>query len=195
MSSPTAPSRFTVPGASGASIPLTAEPDVDRTASMGTLVKDATAQVSTLVRSEIELAKLEVTESVKSGLRGGIFFAVAGVIGLFSLWFFFFMIGEILDIWLPRWAAFTIVFAIMVLAAGALGFLGYRKLKQIKKPEQTIASLNQTAETLKSAASGSTASGSVSSAAPGTAGSAASGSAASGSGATSVASGSTAAAS
>ena len=43
------------------------------------------------------------------------------------------MIGEILDIWLPRWAAFTIVFFLMVVIAGALAFLGYRKVKQTRK--------------------------------------------------------------
>jgi len=37
---PTPPNRFTVPGSNGASIPLVAEPAVDRNASMGDLVKD-----------------------------------------------------------------------------------------------------------------------------------------------------------
>ena len=46
-------------------IPMVAEPDVDRSASLGNLVKEASTQVSTLVRAEIELAKLEVTKSLK----------------------------------------------------------------------------------------------------------------------------------
>ena len=149
---PHSTNRLTVPGAANAAIPLVTEPDVDRSASMGTLVKQATEHMSTLVRSEIELAKMEVTASVKNGVRGGIFFGLAAAIGFFSLFFFFFMIGEILDIWLPRSLAFAIVFVIMLLAAGALAFLGLRKVKQIKKPEQTIASLNETAATLKYAA-------------------------------------------
>ncbi len=133
-------------------IPLVAEPDVDPTASMGQLVKDATTHLSTLVRSEIELAKVELTAEIKTGVRGAVFFISAGAIGLFSLFFFFFMIGEILAIWLPRWAAFTIVFFLMVLMAGALAFLGYRKVKQIGKPERTISTLTDSAAALKAAA-------------------------------------------
>jgi len=151
----TPPNQFTVPGSTGASIPLVAEPAVDRTASMGTLVKDVSTHMSTLIRSEIELAKLEITETVKTGATGGVFFAVAGAIGFFSLFFFFFMLGEILDIWLPRSAAFAIVFVLMLLLAGAFAFLGLRKVKKVKKPEKTIASLEQTAAALKSAATNS----------------------------------------
>lgn len=135
-----------------ASIPLVAEQDVDRTASIGTLVKDASTHLSTLVRSELELAKLELTASVKQGLRGSIFFAAAAAIALFSLFFFWFMIGEIIAIWLPRWAAFTIVFFVMLAMAGALGFLGLKRVKKIGKPEKTISSLSDTASALKHAA-------------------------------------------
>ena len=152
---PTPPNQFTVPGSTGASIPLVAEPAVDRGASMGTLVKDVSTHMSTLIRSEIELAKLEITETVKTGATGGVFFAVAGVIGAFSTFFFWFMVAWILDIWLPTWAAFTIVFFVMVLMAALFGFLGWRKVKKIKKPEKTIASLEQTAAALKTAATGS----------------------------------------
>ena len=133
-------------------IPLVAERDVDRTASIGTLVKDASTQMSTLVRAEIELAKTEITQSVKQGAVGGVFFVIAGAIGVFSLFFFWFMVGEIFTTFLPRWLAFTIVFVLMVLIAAALGYLGVRRVKKVKKPEQTIASLGQTAQALKSAA-------------------------------------------
>ncbi len=148
---PQPPVNYTASG-SRPYIPLVAEQDVDPGASVGALVKDATVHMSTLVRSEIELAKLEVTASLKTGVRGAIFFILAGAIGVFSLFFFWFMIGEILDIWLPRWAAFTIVFFVMIAMAGALAFLGWKKVKKIGKPERTIASLSETATTLKSAA-------------------------------------------
>ncbi len=134
------------------SIPLTPEVDVDRDSSIGTLVKEAASQVSTLVRAELELAKLEVVASAKQGVVGAVFFIIAGVIGLFSLFFFWLMIGEVLAIWLPRWAAFTIVFFAMLVIAGALVFLGIKKVKKITKPERTITSLQDTASTLRQAA-------------------------------------------
>jgi len=152
---PTPPNQFTVPGSTGASIPLVAEPTVDRTESIGALVKDVTTHMSTLVRSDIYLAKLAITETVKTGATGGVFFAIAGLIGAFSMFFFWFMIGWILAIWLPNWAAFTIVFFLMLIFAGLFAFLGLRKIKKIKKPEKTIASLEQTAAALKTAATGS----------------------------------------
>lgn len=132
-----------------AAIPLT---DVDARmagqGSIGSLVKDATTQVSTLVRAEVELAKAEVTAEVKKGVRGGIFFAVAGVIGLFSAFFFFFTIAELLSEFLPRWAGFGIVFLAMVVVAGIAAFLGYRKVKTLGKPEKTIDAVKDNAKVL-----------------------------------------------
>ena len=152
MASPTSPSGADVPPVLP-SIPLapeTATPAHDQ--SIGGLVREVTTHLSTLVRSEIELAKVELTAEIKTGARGAIFFIVAGAIGLFSLFFFFFMLAEIIAIWLPQWAAFTIVFFLMVLMAGALAFLGYRKVKQIGKPERTISTLTDSAAVLKAAA-------------------------------------------
>jgi hypothetical protein len=119
---------------------------------MGDLVKEATVHLSTLIRSEIELAKLELTASVKQATQGSAFFAAAAATVLFSLFFFWFMVGEILAIWLPRWAAFTIVFVLELLIAALLGYLGLQRMKKIRKPELTISELQQTAVTLKEAA-------------------------------------------
>lgn len=134
-----------------ADIPMVAERDVDRAASMGNLVKDASTHMSTLVRAEIELAKSELTQSVKQGVVGGVFFAIAATVGLFSMFFFWFMIADVLDIWLPRWLASTIVFVLMLLMAGACVFLGIKKIKKVKKPQQTIDSLGQAKDSLAAA--------------------------------------------
>lgn len=150
---PQRPTSYTPARSGRPEIPLVAEPEVDTSESIGALVKDATVHLSTLVRSEIELAKLELTATVKTGLRGAIFFIGAALIGVLALIFVWFVLAEVLDIWLPRWAAYLIVLGVMFLMAGALAFLGIRKVKQLKKPERTIASLTETAATLKSAAS------------------------------------------
>jgi uncharacterized membrane protein YqjE len=116
--------------------------------SIGNLVKEATAHVSTLVRAEVELARAEVTAEVKKGLQGSIFFIVALVIVLFSLFFLFFTIAEVIAIWLPEWAGFAITFGIMILAAGLFGLLGYLRVRKIRKPERTISSLKESAQVL-----------------------------------------------
>ena len=146
MATPTSPNGTEVPPVLP-SIPLSKEP-APADQSIGALVRDVTAHVSTLVRSEVELAKAEVTSEVKKGVQGSIFFIVALVIALFSLFFLFLAIGEVLDIWLPRSAAFGIVFGIMVLAAGAAALIGYLRVKKIRKPERTISSLRDTAQVL-----------------------------------------------
>jgi hypothetical protein len=43
----------------------------------------------------------------------------------------------------------------MLLMAGLFALLGLRKVKKVRKPERTIASLEQTAAALKTAATGS----------------------------------------
>jgi uncharacterized membrane protein YqjE len=131
------------------SIPLAPEPipSTDEK-SIGGLVSEATKHVSTLVRAEVELARSEITAEVKKGLQGSVFFIVALTILLFSLFFLFFTLAELLAIWLNRAAAFGIVFAVMLLAAGLFGFLGYRRVRKIKAPERTISTLKESAQVL-----------------------------------------------
>ncbi|WP_345346345.1 phage holin family protein [Rhodococcus olei] len=135
------------------SIPLT---DVDAhgpgPATIGDLVKDATAQVSTLVRAEVELAKAEVTGEVKKGLQGSLFFILALSVLVFSAFFFFFFLAELLDLWVPRWLAFLIVFLLMVVVTAILALLGYLRVRKLRAPEKTIDSLRQAATVLPQAA-------------------------------------------
>lgn len=126
------------------SIPLS---DVDTHAagqgSIGNLISDATAQMSSLFRAELELAKTELAGEAKKGAIGGGLFGVAGVIALYSSFFFFFFIAALLSIWLEPWAAFLIVFLVMIVIAAGLAFFGYQKVKKIGAPKKTIASVNE----------------------------------------------------
>ncbi|MFE3546874.1 phage holin family protein [Nocardia sp. NPDC059177] len=132
------------------SIPLT-DANPPGSASIGSLVRDATEQMSTLVRAEVALAKAEVTAEVRKGLTGSVFFILALTVLLFSSFFFFFFLAELLDVWLYRWAAFLIVFALMVVTTALLAFLGYLKVRKLRAPQKTIGSLKQTAEVLPAA--------------------------------------------
>ncbi|WP_132875411.1 phage holin family protein [Tamaricihabitans halophyticus] len=118
--------------------------------SIGDLVKDASSHVSTLVRAEIELARAEITSEVKKGLKGSVFFIAALTVLMFSLFYLFFALAELLyDIGLYRSAAFGIVFLLMLLTAGLLAFLGWRKVRKIRAPQRTISSMKETAAALK----------------------------------------------
>jgi len=131
-------------------IPLT-DPNVTASGdpTIGSLVRDASAQVSSLVRAEVELAKAETMRDVKKAATGSAFFAVAGVVALYSSFFFFFFLTWLLNVWLPMWAASLIVFILMLVVAGAAAFFGYLKVKRIKGPQKTIASLKESQSILK----------------------------------------------
>ncbi|MEV6772617.1 phage holin family protein [Nocardia sp. NPDC051030] len=124
------------------SIPLS-DVDTHESASIGSLVRDATEQMSTLVRAEVALAKAEVTGEVKKGLQGSVFFIAALTVLLFSSFFFFFFLAELLDVWVYRWLAFLIVFLLMIVATAALAFFGYLKVRRLRAPEKTIESLKE----------------------------------------------------
>jgi membrane protein implicated in regulation of membrane protease activity len=118
-------------------------------ASIGTLVQSAMADMSTLIRNEIELAKSEVTASVK---RGGIsiaMFAVAGVMLAFAGLFFFVLVAEALALVLPRWAAYGIVTLFLIIVAGIAALIGKRMISRLEKPERTIESLRELPEVMR----------------------------------------------
>jgi hypothetical protein len=119
--------------------------------SIGHLVKDATTHLSTLVRAEVELAKAEVTGEIKKGIKGSIFFIIALTVLLYSSFFLFFALAELLaDLGIVRSGAFGIVFGLMLLVAGLCGFLGYRKVRALRAPQRTIDSFKETAAALTS---------------------------------------------
>ena len=117
-------------------------------ASLGELVRDAATHFSTLFRAEVELAKAEVTAEVRKGVKGSIFFIVALTIVLFSLFFLFITIAEVLAVWLPEWAGFGIVFVLMLSTAGGFALIGWRRVRSIRKPERTISTVRDTGAVL-----------------------------------------------
>lgn len=118
--------------------------------SLGKLVQDASAQVSTLIRSEIELAKLELRSSVKNAGVGVGFFAAAAVILVFSLVFGFLTLAEaIAALGVYRWLAFLIVFVLQLLLVGAFALIGLRRVKRVKAPQTTIRTTKETVQYLR----------------------------------------------
>jgi hypothetical protein len=126
-----------------ASIPLVDPHAPKPDPSVGDLVKDATSQMSTLVRAEVELARAEITRDVKKGLTGSVYFILALVVLFYSTFFFFFFVADLLDLWLQKWAADLIVFGLMLLTTGLLAFFGYLKVRKIRGPQKTIESVKE----------------------------------------------------
>jgi membrane protein implicated in regulation of membrane protease activity len=111
--------------------------------------------VSTLVRSEIELAKAEIGRSAKkAGISVGLF-AAAGVLVAFAGIYFFVTVAEALTaLGLPRWVSYGIVTVFLLLLAGIAALIGRRMMKKVEKPERTMETLSDLPEVLHREAPG-----------------------------------------
>jgi hypothetical protein len=114
--------------------------------SVGELVRRASENVSTLVRAEIELAKAELSTTVKrAGVGGGMITAAVAIL-IFSVPFLFVVIAEgLVALGLPRWLSYLIVWVLFLLVAAVLALLGRSQLRKIKPPERTIKTAKDTA--------------------------------------------------
>jgi uncharacterized membrane protein YqjE len=118
--------------------------------SVGKLVSDASAHFSTIIRGEIELAKLELRSTVKNAGTGIGLFAAAGVVLVFSLVFGFLTLAEgIAALGLDRWLAFLIVFVLQLVIVALFVWIGIKKVKKVKAPARTIKSTRDTVDYLK----------------------------------------------
>src|SRR6476469_7741430 len=119
---------------------------------LGQLVADATHDMSTIVRSEIALAKAEITTEAKTAGKSAAMFGAAAFVGLLGLIFLFHTIVAVLDIWLPEWAGYLITTALLFAVAAILALVGRNSMKKIKgKPERTIKNAQDTVTAVKSA--------------------------------------------
>jgi protein-S-isoprenylcysteine O-methyltransferase Ste14 len=127
------------------------DPRQERT--LGQLVASATQDISSLIRSEIALAKAELSGQFKKAGKGGGLLAAAGVVLFYSVYFIFTTIAEgIQALGLPRWLSFLIVTVFMLIVAGILAMLGMRSMKTVKPtPEKTIANAQLTVAGVKAA--------------------------------------------
>lgn len=119
----------------------TAEP------SLGELVGQASKEISTLVRKEIELAKAEISVEVGKAGKGAGMLGGAGVTALYGLTFAslaaMFGLAALMPI---GWAA-LIVAAVWFAAAGILAMVGKKAFKDFSpKPERTIRTLKEDAQ-------------------------------------------------
>lgn len=117
-------------------------PDVsDR--SFGELVGNLSSDLSTLVRKEIELAKVETKEEISKAGQGAGMFAGAGVAALLMLIFLSMALMWTLDNWMHTGWAALIVGVLWAIVAGVLASIGKKRFDAAKPP------LQETKETLK----------------------------------------------
>lgn len=121
--------------------------------SVGQLVADASNDISTIVRSEIQMAKAEVTKGISIGGKGAGLLAGAGFIALLGVIFLFHTLARVVAVWLPVWAGYLVVTVLLFVVAGILALIGIRALKKAKpKPERAIRNAQDTVTAIKSGA-------------------------------------------
>ncbi|WP_106817402.1 phage holin family protein [Janibacter massiliensis] len=120
---------------------------------IGQLVADASADLSAIIRGEIQLAKAEVTKGLTIGGKGVGMLVGAGLMGLFGLIYLLHAAARGIGVFLPVWAGYLIVAAVLFLVAGILALLGIKSLKKAKPvPERAIKSAKDTVDAVKHAA-------------------------------------------
>ena len=123
--------------------------DTDR--SLGTIVKELTADLSTLFRSEIALLKLEVKDTVAK-LSGGVaMFLGAAFLGIFGLGFLFVTIVlGLVRLGVPAWLSTLIVTIALFVIAGVLAMMGKKKFAAVQfVPTESIEQIKTDIETIK----------------------------------------------
>ena len=97
--------------------------------SIGAIVRELMESISTLMRSEIDLVKLEIRQSVARLGSGGGMFATAAVLGLFAVGFLLATLAFLLARMMPAWGATLVVAVLLLIIAGVLVMVGRAKVR------------------------------------------------------------------
>ncbi len=117
--------------------------------SIGELVAAVQRDLSLLVKQEVELAKSELKINVKVGGLSVALFGAAAFLLLLAVIMFSVGLAYLINLTgLDLVWCFLLVVLIYTLTAGLLGFLGYRKVRQVKGPQRAIHQAQETKETL-----------------------------------------------
>jgi uncharacterized membrane protein YqjE len=114
-----------------------ADPAKDR--SIGNLIADATEDLSTLVRGEIELAKIELKQTAVTAAAGSVMFVIAGTFAFLALIMLLIALAYgLIAAGLWPWVAFIVVGLLLIAAGAILGYVGYLKVQKLGPPQHTI---------------------------------------------------------
>ena len=121
---------------------------------VGELLKQLSDQTATLVRQEMELARVELVEKGKQAGIGAGAFGGAGLVAVFAVGALTATLILALATFLEAWIAALIVTVAYAAVAGALALVGKTKVQQVTPPlpERTRASVQEDVEEVKTRA-------------------------------------------
>lgn len=116
------------------------------------LISDLSNQLLRLVRDELQLAKVELTDSARQAGFGIGLFGAAGILALFGLAGLIATAIIALAMVLPWWLAALIISTAVLVVAGVLALAGRSRARKAPPPaEQVIASVKTDVDTVKEA--------------------------------------------
>jgi hypothetical protein len=122
---------------------------------IGQLIANASRDLSSLVRSEIELAKSELKASAKAAGTGGGLFGSAAFLGVLAIILLSIAAAYgVSALGLHPALAFLIVAFVYLVVAGVLVLVGKRLLGRAKPPQRAIETSRESVEALKAIGKG-----------------------------------------
>lgn len=108
--------------------------------SVGELVARATAQMSQLMKEELQLARMEMAEKGKRAGMGGGMLGGAGVVALYAVGAGVTAAIAGLSVVWPVWLSALVIMAVLFLVAGVLAVLGRQQMRRATpaKPERAL---------------------------------------------------------
>ncbi|MBC9734553.1 phage holin family protein [Nocardioides sp. zg-578] len=110
--------------------------------SLGEIVSAVTTDLSTLIKQEMDLAKVEMKEEFAKAGKGAGLLGGAGLAGYFTIFFLSWTLLFLLDNWMPIEVAALIITGVWAVVAAVLALTGRKALKesnpQLPKTQQTL---------------------------------------------------------
>ncbi|MFJ2759621.1 phage holin family protein [Nocardioides sp. NPDC087217] len=120
-------------------------------ASMGELVSRLSTEMSSLMRGELELARLELTEKAKHTGKGAGAFGAAGLVALYGVGVLIAAAILALALVMDAWLAAVLVGVVLLIIAGGIALFGKKQVSEgtPMKPERATENLRRDVETVK----------------------------------------------
>jgi hypothetical protein len=128
---------------------------------LGQLVADATRDISSIMRSEVALAKAEMRDDAKKAGLGAGLFGAAGVFAFLALILLLISAAYgLVAAGLAPWLAFLIVALVLLMVGAILVFVGKSNLDELQgRPERAIKSTQDTIAAVRPSSNGASGNG------------------------------------
>jgi len=118
--------------------------------SLGDILREIANNVGEIIRSEVQLAKTELSERLVKMARPATTIAIGAVLSVYALGFLLLTIMFALAIVMPNWLAALIVFCVVGIFGALMVAAGAQGLRQVNLvPERTVATVRENVQWAK----------------------------------------------